>query len=184
MSSSTTPVVFVVLFWGGHWQLAFYIWWSCISVFKMIYFFVSTTTMHGTEIHQSHIQHKLGEWNELSYWYIMCMLHHLASPIKLSWQLVSFRNEMADLFCVSLFVGTSLVRNRPALTCSSAAASSVGPKKPTTCIYAGSLHAATRLLWWYVLMWCKIYVYFLHVINWKSAQLIWICGWCVLSQHQ
>lgn len=47
-------------------------------------------------------------------------------------------------------IGTSLVLTRPALTCSSPAASSAGPEKPSTCIFAASLHAATRLSRWYV----------------------------------
>ncbi|KAM7369325.1 hypothetical protein PAMP_013600 [Pampus punctatissimus] len=42
--------------------------------------------------------------------------------------------------------GTSLALIRPALTYSNPTASSVGPEKPSTCICAASLHAATRLL--------------------------------------
>lgn len=52
--------------------------------------------------------------------------------------------------CSSLFTGNSQALTRPALTCSSPAASSVGPEKPNTCICAASLHADSRLLWWYV----------------------------------
>lgn len=66
---------------------------------------------------------------------------------------VSFLSATADVFLCpppfpSLSTGSSLARTRPALTCLSAAASSAGPKKPSTCTFAGSLHAATRLLWW------------------------------------
>lgn len=50
----------------------------------------------------------------------------------------------------SLFTGNSQALTRPALTCSGTAASSVGPEKPNTCICAASLHADSRLLWWYV----------------------------------
>lgn len=46
--------------------------------------------------------------------------------------------------------GISLALTRPALTSSSAAESSAGPEKPSICIFAACLHAASRLLWWYV----------------------------------
>lgn len=46
-----TSVVVVVLFWVGHWQ---------VYILFNIYC-VHTTPLHGAEMHQSHIQYKLGQ---------------------------------------------------------------------------------------------------------------------------
>lgn len=53
------------------------------------------------------------------------------------------------LCCVLLCTGTRFALTRPALTCSSPAAGSAGPEKPSTCTFAASPQGASQPSSWY-----------------------------------